>query len=160
MHERDTSPKYHIGDLLFGVSFLALGVFICFYTIREYPLVSEYSLGPGFFPLIVGIALVIMSASILVMTLLGKFDDAAGFPEKAGWKRIIRFSILIGAMALLFNILGMPLSFVLFIFFEMVFVERQPIKFSAFVALAATAVIYLFFVGLFEVKVPVGILGF
>lgn len=161
MNKRESSKKeFHIGDIVFGVCFLALGCFISLYSVKEYEMVSEYSLGPGVFPLIVGVVLVLMSAAILTMALSGKFSEAVGFPEKAGWSRMIRFSILITAMALLFNILGMPLSFVLFIFMEMVFVERQTIKYSAIVAIAATVVIYLFFVVLFEVKVPIGILGF
>lgn len=156
-----TNRKVHKGDIVFGIMFLLLGVMICVLTLRDYELMSEYSLGPGFFPLIIGIALIILSLIILIMTFWGVFsNDEISFPGKDGRNSIIRFSLLILAMAALFNILGLILSFVLFIFAEMVFVEHRTIKSALLTSVITTAAIYIFFVILFKVNVPVGFLGF
>src|ERR1700680_1404751 len=50
-------------DLLCGVLFVALGAATLFYA-RQYPLGSLTDMGPGYFPTILGAALVIFGATI------------------------------------------------------------------------------------------------
>lgn len=57
-------------DAVAGVVLGALGAFVAIYAYLHYPLGNMARMGPGMFPLLLGITLVLLAAAILLLSLL------------------------------------------------------------------------------------------
>ncbi|GAA3538339.1 hypothetical protein GCM10022419_017900 [Nonomuraea rosea] len=114
--------------------------------------------GPGFLPLVSGVALALLSAACLLQSVRG------GAPQEEGADpRRIRtlwtvFALLLAAL-LLVPLTGFLVAFGLLVFAVSAFVEKQRLLPAAGVAVAATLVIYAVFVLFLAVPLPGGLLG-
>jgi len=116
---------------------------------------------PGFFPLIIGMALGLLSLTLLVKSWLGKKDsreDFIFFPERGGWKRV---GLTLGTMLvfyLIFESVGFPLTTFFLILVLIRFVEPHKWLYSVGTAALISLCSYLLFQVLLKSDLPMGIL--
>ncbi|WP_433431144.1 tripartite tricarboxylate transporter TctB family protein [Nonomuraea sp. CA-141351] len=114
--------------------------------------------GPGFLPLVSGVALAVLSAACLLQSV----RRAAPAPEEDDPQRVRTlwtvFAMLLVAL-LLVPLTGFLVAFGLLVFAVSAFVEKQRLVPAAGVAVAATLVIYAVFVLFLGVPLPGGLLG-
>jgi putative tricarboxylic transport membrane protein len=114
--------------------------------------------GPGFLPLVAGVALALLSAACLLQSVR---SPQAG-EEDVDPRRIRTlwtvFGLLLIAL-LLVPVTGFLVAFGLLVFTVSAFVEKQRVVSAAVIALVATLVIYAVFVLFLAVPLPGGLLG-
>ncbi|MEV4355880.1 tripartite tricarboxylate transporter TctB family protein [Nonomuraea sp. NPDC049625] len=114
--------------------------------------------GPGFLPLVSGVALAVLSAACLLQSV----RRAAPATEADDPRRVRTlwtvFAMLLVAL-LLVPLTGFLVAFGLLVFAVSAFVEKQRVVPAAGVAVAATVVIYAVFVLFLAVPLPGGLLG-
>ncbi|MFC4009692.1 tripartite tricarboxylate transporter TctB family protein [Nonomuraea purpurea] len=115
--------------------------------------------GPGFLPLVSGVALAVLSAACLVRSVRGGAPPSG---EDVDPRRIRTlwtvFGLLLAAL-LLVPVTGFLVAFGLLVFTVSAFVERQRVVSAAGVAVVATSVLYAVFVLFLGVPLPGGLLG-
>jgi putative tricarboxylic transport membrane protein len=135
--------------------------------------------GPGFLPLVAGVGLALMCAALLLAKLRGSGasdrntavqiadTNAADLAEDAPEEETNRtrnhparlvFGGLIVTIVLV-SMIGFLESFALLLMFVSVVVERRPVLPALGVTAVAVAVIYLVFVQLLSVRLPMGLLA-
>lgn len=133
---------------------------------RQLPYEAEYGPGPGFLPFWLGVVLVVLSGFLLreaqVEQLPG--DGGAspgffGFAPGAALPWAIFFASTV-AMALLFERLGFGLSIGLFMLVTMRWVAHQSWPSTVLLALVTPLVLYLGFVRILMVPLPLAPAGF
>ena len=146
-------------DLWSGFALAALGVFIIV-TAREWKYLEPDGPGPGFFPLWYGIAMVALSAALVISSVLRKSSPAEGGIDwhEAG-RAVATWLALVASVAAL-KLLGFAISFALLTFFIVAVMYRRPPGLAALIAVAASAGFYLVFPLALGVSLPAGILGF
>jgi putative tricarboxylic transport membrane protein len=148
------------GNLISGACLAAFGIYVISVA-AKLPYVSDVGPGPGFFPLWLGIGMVLL-ASWLILTSAG-FASAKTSNEATSWKGSGRS--LAGWLALIVTVallgkLGFGLSFILLTVFLIVALDRRPLRLAVGIAVALTAAFYLIFVAALEVSLPKGPWGF
>jgi len=152
----ETSGKS--ADLWSGLAFAALGIYIIIQA-SGWQYLGPDGPGPGFFPMWYGVAMLALSAWLVVASLRRK--AAAGAP--VAWRSLGRALLAWLAFAVsvaLFKVLGFSVSFGLLCFFVVAVMYRRPLKVAAAVAVASAAGFYLVFPFALGVDLPVGVLGF
>jgi putative tricarboxylic transport membrane protein len=148
------------GNLIAGACLAAFGIYVISVA-SKLPYVSEVGPGPGFFPLWLGIGLVIF-ASCLMLSSLSFFtrESPSDFPiwepsgrALAGW-----FGLMV-AIAL-FGWIGFSASFVILTVFLIVALDRRPFLLSVGVGIALAVAFHLLFVMALDVSLPAGRWGF
>jgi putative tricarboxylic transport membrane protein len=148
------------GNLIAGACLAAFGIYVISVA-SKLPYVSEVGPGPGFFPLWLGIGLVIF-ASCLMLSSLSFFtrESPSDFPiwepsgrALAGW-----FGLMV-AIAL-FGLIGFSASFVILTVFLIVALDRRPFLLSVGVGIALAVAFHLLFVMALDVSLPAGRWGF
>lgn len=148
------------GNLVAGACLAAFGLYVISVA-SKLPYVSEVGPGPGFFPLWLGIGLIIF-ASCLVLTSFPAFtkessSDSPTWRETgralAGW-----FGLMV-AIAL-FGWIGFSVSFVALTIFLIVALDRRPLLLSVSVAIGLAVAFHLLFVVALDVSLPAGRWGF
>jgi putative tricarboxylic transport membrane protein len=146
------------GDLWSGVALAALGGYIVVQA-RQWEYLGPEGPGAGFFPLWYGVAMLGLSALLIVSHL--RRGSARG--DAIAWARLGRALSTWFALAVsvaLFKPLGFAISFALLTYFIVAVMYRRPLATAALVALASAAGFYLVFDRALGVPLPVGILGF
>ena len=120
------------------------------------PIWKGTTLGPGLFPLILGIALVAVNAHVLLKATASKGNVMV--PPRAGAITLILIIGSLIAYTLLLEFLGFILS--TFAFLAVLFIALEPTKKWKSFALAGAvvAVIYALFVLVLRMQVPRGLL--
>jgi putative tricarboxylic transport membrane protein len=146
------------GNLWSGLALAALAIYITVQALQwEY--VTPEGPGPGFFPLWYGIAMLALSAVLVVPELARR--SARGAP--VAWRplgRALSTWIALAASVALFKPLGFIVSFALLTYFIVAFMYRRPHKIAALVAAASAAGFFLVFRLALNVPLPAGVLGF
>src|SRR6266851_581972 len=146
------------GDLWSGIALAALGAYIVIQA-RQWEYLGPDGPGPGFFPLWYGLAMLGLSALLIV----SHFGQRAAHGKAIDWARLGRALSTWLALAVsvaLFTPLGFVISFALLTYFIVAVMYRRPLKTAALVALASAGGFYLVFDRALSVPLPVGILGF
>jgi len=146
------------GDLWSGLALALLGVYIVVQA-WQWEYLGPEGPGPGFFPLWYGIAMLALSALLVVSHL--RAAPAAGKP--VDWKRVGRALsvwLALAASVALFKLLGFVLSFALLTYFIVAVMYRRPIRTAAIAAFATAAGFWLVFDLALGVSLPSGMLGF
>jgi putative tricarboxylic transport membrane protein len=146
------------GDLWSGVALAALGAYIVIQA-RQWEYLGAEGPGAGFFPLWYGVAMLGLSALLIVSHL--RRVSARGNPIE--WVKVGRALSTWFALAVsvaLFKPLGFVVSFALLTYFIVAVMYRRPLKTAALVAVASAAGFYLVFDRALGVPLPVGVLGF
>ena len=146
------------GDLWSGVALAALGLYIVIQA-RQWEYLGPEGPGPGFFPLWYGVAMLALSALLIVSNMRRGY--ARG--NAIDWTKLGRAFSTWFALAVsvaLFKPLGFVVSFALLTYFIVAVMYRRPLKTAALVAVASAAGFYLVFDRALGVPLPVGIIGF
>jgi putative tricarboxylic transport membrane protein len=146
------------GDLWSGVALAALGIYIVIQA-RQWEYLGPDGPGPGFFPLWYGVAMLGLSALLIVSNL--RRESARG--NAIEWGKVGRALSTWFALAVsvaLFKPLGFVISFALLTYFIVAVMYRRPLKTAALTAVASAAGFYLVFDRALGVPLPAGVLGF
>ena len=146
------------GDLWSGIALAALGAYIVIQA-RQWEYLGPEGPGAGFFPLWYGIAILGLSALLIVSNL----RRGAVRGNAIDWARLGRALSTWLALAVsvaLFKPLGFVISFALLTYFIVAVMYRRPLATAALVAVASAAGFYLVFDRALSVPLPVGVLGF
>ena len=146
-------------DLWSGLVLGALGVFIVVEA-RQWEFLGPDGPGPGFFPLWYGIAMVALSAVLVVASVLRKASRADG---AINWREIGRAAATWLALAVsvaALKLLGFAISFAALTFFIVAVMYRRRWTVAAGVAVASAAGFYLVFSFALGVSLPTGVFGF
>lgn len=152
------------GELLLGLALLALGLLVLLDGMGQPDSTSASGIGAGFFPVIVGVALILVSALLVVEVLRGKHaqpEDSEGdidTSKMATWQ-----FLLVGGAVVLFmfgiNRLGYTLSSAI-TFWLVAFAMGARRHFrSAVIALVLSVSVYLLFTQVLRIDLPAGVLG-
>ena len=144
------------GDVLSAAALAALGVYV-FMGAWNWPYYNEDGPGPAFFPIWYGVAMVVLSLALIVMTI-------ANLPkaEAPDWQGISRALITWAGFAIsaaLMGWLGFMISFALLTVFMITYVFRQPPVMAVVVAVVAALGFYLIFPFALSVPLPIGVFG-
>lgn len=146
-------------DLWSGLVLAALGVFIIVEA-RQWDFLGPEGPGAGFFPLSYGIAMVVLSAALVISSVLRKASqaDTAIDWRKAG-RAFLTWLVLAASVAAL-KLLGFVVSFTLMMFFIVAVMYRRPLLVAAAASIASAAGFYLLFEFALGISLPAGRLGF
>lgn len=140
---------------IFSSAMIALGLYVIL-TARTFPEGTGGVLGPGFFPILLGILLIGLSALQLFNTRKEKAVATAFLTEST--KRVLfACLIIIGYMAGI-AILGFLISTPLFLFGIMGFFSVRKWSTLLISSIATTTVLYFVFLKFLSVSLPAGIL--
>jgi len=146
------------GNLWSGLALAALAIYIMVEALQwEYA--TPEGPGPGFFPLWYGIAMLALSAALVVSELARRSTPGA----MINWRplgRALSTWLALAVSVALFKPLGFLVSFALLTYFIVAVMYRRPLKIAALVAAASAAGFFLVFQLALGVSLPVGALGF
>jgi putative tricarboxylic transport membrane protein len=148
------------GNLAAGVVLAAFGVYVILVAVRL-PYVSEVGPGPGFFPLWLGIGLVLFAGTLMFASVTSSTNETKS--ESQSWRMTMRslsgWVAVMVAIALLGTI-GFVLSFIFLTVFLIVALERRPVLLAVGVGIALAVVFQLIFVIALDVSLPKAVWGF
>lgn len=147
------------GEKLVNLGLFLLSSFYLGYSLTHYKLGTVRMPKEGFMPMIVGIAATLISAFLLVQSLLNK-GDAQNVKFNISWKKFFLLVAISLAYALLLNTIGYTVSSFVFLFavLKIAGVEgwTKPLIISAIAAVA----FWLIFKVALGVMLPTGFIGF
>ena len=148
------------GNLISGACLAAFGIYVISVA-TKLPYVSEVGPGPGFFPLWIGIGLVIFAACLMFGSVSPSKQIAQTEPQ--AWRAIGR--ALAGWLSMmtaifLFASIGFGLSFVLLTTFLIVVLDRRPVLLALGVGIGLAVIFHLIFVVALDVSLPAAPWGF
>ena len=148
------------GNLISGACLAAFGIYVISVASRL-PYVSEVGPGSGFFPLWLGIGLVLFASGLMFGSLASSGNRAKN--ESQSWKTSTR--ALAGWLAMMIAIallgrIGFALSFVILTMFLIVALDRRPARLAVAVGIGLAVAFHLIFVIALDVSLPVGPWGF
>jgi len=149
-----------ISNLIAAACLAVFGIYVIFSAARL-AYISEVGPGPGFFPLWIGIGLVVFAVGLILTNLLSA--QRAAIKTSASWTASGK--ALAGWFGLAFTIvlfgwLGFALSFVLLTIFFIAVLDRRPLLLAAGVGVAMAITFYVIFVIALNVSLPAGPWGF
>jgi putative tricarboxylic transport membrane protein len=147
-------------NLISGACLAAFGIYVISVAVKL-PYVSEVGPGPGFFPLWLGIGLVLFASALMFASFSP--SRSAAKSETQSWKTTARalagwFAMMV-AIALLGRI-GFALSFVVLTIFLIVFLDRRPAWLALGVGVALAVAFHLIFVVALDISLPAAPWGF
>jgi putative tricarboxylic transport membrane protein len=148
------------GNLIAGVVLCAFGVYVISVAVKL-PYVSEVGPGPGFFPLWLGIGLVLFAAGLVFASLTVSRNEAADGAQF--WKPLSRslagwLAVMVAVAAL--SRLGFVVSFIILTVFLIVALDRRPLLLAIGVGVGLAVTFYVIFVFALDVSLPKAVWGF
>ena len=152
--------KANKANIIAGACLAAFGIYVISVA-SKLPYVSEVGPGPGFFPLWLGIGLVIFATCLMLSSFSAFAKDSSS--DSATWEASGRalagwFGLMV-AIAL-FGWIGFSASFVILTVFLIVALDRRPLLLSVGVGIGLAVVFHLLFVTALDVSLPAGRWGF
>ena len=148
-------------DRIFGV----IGLGLAFWSYLEstrLTYMAEFTPGPGFMPFWVGVVLAILSCYLLFDTFKRKPSEKDGkkvLPEKHALIRVGAIILMLFGVKFSMNILGFPLTLVVFTAAILSMLERYSILKSVGYGIAYAAVTWFVFEYMLTMGFPKGFLG-
>jgi len=144
------------GNLISGACLATFGIYVISVA-SKLPYVSEVGPGPGFFPLWLGIGLVLFGSCLTFAAFLPSRIKAKGASQswKATGRALAGWFATMVAIALLGRI-GFGLSFVLLTIFLIVALDRRPALLALGVGVGLAVAFHLIFVVALDVPLPAG----
>ena len=147
------------GDLIAGAVLTAFGAYVI-WVAAKLPYVSDVGPGHGFFPLWLGIGLVVFAAGLMVRS-FSSLNKAKSSSQSwhsmtrplAGWLAVMVAIALLGRI-------GFALSFIILTVFLVVALDRRPALLAIGVALGLAVTFHLVFVVALDVSLPKAVWGF
>jgi putative tricarboxylic transport membrane protein len=146
--------------LLVALTLAGLGGFVA-YKGSTLPYSSEFGPGPGFLPLWLGIAILLLAFGLALATLFGsagETDEDFGSRSEAG-RALSAWLALTVSIALLPK-LGFPVSFALLAAFLIAVLDRRRLWIALCVGVSMAAAFHLIFVTALGASLPSGPWGF
>jgi putative tricarboxylic transport membrane protein len=148
------------GDLIAAAVLAAFGIYVI-WVAAKLPYVADVGPGPGFFPIWLGLGMVLFAAGLVSSSLTSR-PTKPNHDEKSvrtlirplgGWLAVM------AAIALLPRI-GFILSFVILTLFLILVLDRRPILLALVVAIGLAVAFYVIFVIALDVSLPRAVWGF
>ena len=149
-----------IADFIGGAAGVALGCYVIFES-RNMPEDHIMKIGPGYFPELLAMGLIVFSCILLVYAFLGKSKGVAEpirFRDR-GVRRALISLLAIIAYTALFKTLGFPLCTMLLVGGVMALLGKRDPKILIGISLAVTAGVWLVFTKLLTLSLPMGVLS-
>jgi putative tricarboxylic transport membrane protein len=146
-------------DFWSGLALAALGAYIIVQA-WQWEYLGDDGPGPGFFPLWHGVAMVVLSAALVISSAARARSADTG---RLDWRRVGRALGIWAALAVsvaCFKLLGFVLSFAALTLFIVAVMFRRRLAVAAAVAASMAAGFYLLFPLALGVQLPVGVFGF
>jgi putative tricarboxylic transport membrane protein len=145
-------------NLIAGAVLAAFGAYVI-RVAAKLPYVSDVGPGHGFFPLWLGIGLVVFAAGLMFESVTSSVNKA----KSSSWNSMVRplagWLAVMVAIALLDKI-GFALSFIILTVFLVVALDRRPALLAVGVALSLALTFHLVFVVALDVSLPKAVWGF
>jgi len=147
-------------ELIAATLLIALGIYIISEAVN-WPYLSKDGPGPGFFPLWIGICMVVLAAALIALQAIHAIKK--GSVERTNWAGSGR--VLLGWAGLMVSIAllkpaGFVVSYLLLTAFLVAGVFRRPIGAALAVGLGSAIGFWVLFVVLLKVQLPAGPWGF
>ena len=148
-------------ELLAGILLTSFGTLVI-YEARDLPYVSEFGPGPGFFPLWIGIGIVLCSLSMLCIYF---WRGAASAEETTktsapGMSRALSAWLMFVVAIALVSLIGFALSLALLTVFLILVLDGRSFRIAIGVALGLAVSFHLLFTVALGVSLPAGPWGF
>ena len=140
-----------------GMVFMALGAYVIYYTLANLKIGSIHNPGSGFFTLICGVGIFILSTVLVGKAFLQGVESKPMW-SKGGWiKSALGYAVVVGYVVLL-PTLGFIISTVVFLLVWQLVVEHCKLKQIISVTALGTMAMYVIFEVLLRVPLPDGVL--
>jgi putative tricarboxylic transport membrane protein len=142
--------------LAFTAAILCLAVLYTYWAFAELSFLSSAGrLGPGFFPRIVGVALIVAC----LLTLAGDLKKREGGAVSSYWRITLVVAGLSGAFILVLNVLGGPLAMVVYMLVTLSVLNRGKMLQNIAVSIGLPVALFLLFDVWLNASMPPGVLG-
>ncbi len=142
--------------LAFTGVLLCMAVFYTYWAFAELSFLSSAGrLGPGFFPRIIGVALV----ATCLLTLAGDLRRRDGAAVSGYWRIALVVAALSGAFILVLNVLGALLAMVLYMLTILSLLNRGRLLQNVAVSIGLPLALFLLFDVWLNASMPQGVLG-
>lgn len=141
-----------------GLFFILFGFFVSIYSVWALSVGSIKQPGPGLFPLVCGIGIIIMCLIWLFRGRMSEFCSEPLWPE-GEWKRPAAAVVVLIGYTAVWESLGYALSTLLFMIAWQVLIEQANWRRTAAISVICTAAMYILFVYLLGVSLPAGLIG-
>lgn len=156
--------KISWGELLLSLALLLLGLVVLLDGVRQPEAKSASGIGAGFFPVIVGCVLMVVSILLVIEVLRGKRGEAEDADGDVDTSKLAAWQLLLSAGAIVWFILTLELlgyilaSAVTFWMIAFAMGSRRHVR-SAVIAVLLSTAIYVLFTQVLRISLPGGILG-
>ncbi len=142
--------------LAFTAAILALALFYTYWAFAELSFWSSAGrLGPGFFPRIIGVALIV----VCVLTLAGDLRKHEGAAVSSYWGITLVVAGLCGAFVLVLNVLGGALAMVAFMLVSLSVLNRGKTLQNVAISIGFPLALFLLFDRWLNASLPPDSLG-
>ena len=148
------------GDLIAGAVLAVFGMYVI-WVAAKLPYVSDVGPGHGFFPLWLGIGLVVFAAGLMFASFTSSVTKTKSSSQSwnsmarplAGWLAVMIAIAVLGKI-------GFALSFIILTVFLVVALDRRPALLAVGVAVGLAVAFHLIFVVALDVSLPKAVWGF
>lgn len=148
------------GDILAAACLAAFGIYVI-YGGSKLSYVSDVGPGPGFFPLWIGIGLLLFGAYQMVLSYASARRHAGQVaPIWSGSGRALGGWLALALAIALFRWIGFALGFVLLTIFLIVALDRRPVRLAFGIGAGLALAFYIVFELALGVTLPAGPWGF
>ena len=163
--------KAKTGDLILAILSVIIGaVILILVKVQDLPMIKRDIMGPGFFPTICGIAIIVCGVLLFLEILTQSKKAAADENLKAEQEakilnprelKNLLFFLLLGVFVLVaYKFLGMLLCLFISVVVYLIFQGKEKWWKALIIGVGMTIFLYLIFVVFLKVPVPKGPLGF
>jgi putative tricarboxylic transport membrane protein len=156
-------PRISWGELALSLALLALGVVVVVDGVRQPASTSASGVGAGFFPIVVGSVLIVVSALLVVQVLRGKRGESEDSDGDVDTSKLALWQMLVTGAAVVWFIVTLDLlgyiiaSTVTFWAIAFAMGARHHIR-NALIAVLLSTSVYLLFTQLLRIDLPGGVL--
>lgn len=142
--------------------FLLMAVYIGTESLLDLQFYSRLGPGPGFFPFWLSVGLGVLAVAMLHTATFGPRQPIAAdfIPDKSGLARMAAIVCAVGATSFAMEPFGFRLTMFAFVLFLLVVFGGHNIILMMLVAAAGSFGVFMIFVDLLNVPLPIGMFGF
>jgi len=141
-----------------GLLFILFGLAVALYSVSALSVGSIKQPGPGLFPLVCGIGIVIMCMIWLFRGRMSQFCSEPLWTE-GEWRRPAIAVVVLIVYTAMWDYLGYALSTLIFLVAWQAAIVRANWRRTALIAVIGTVAMYVLFVYLLGVSLPSGLIG-
>lgn len=145
-------------QLITGIVFVLVGLYVSIYSFVKLDIGTFSAPGSGFFTLICGSGILLLSL-IWLISGLKKASDEIALWEKRAWIKPLLAIALIALYAILIEWLGYVLSTAIFIVIWQILISQSRPRTIIIFVIVGTGGMYFLFGQLLSVPLPYGVLG-